>query len=110
VSRVDHLVEEFSEQNLLLQMLLGVLSETDRVARLLPRPKLRAVRPSAVRSVDGFVAALLGIVSFRQQIQIELSADSTVRNENDAGPTPAATDISPDSRRRRRHTIRELMR
>jgi hypothetical protein len=110
VNRVDHLVEEFSEQNLLLQMLLGILSETERVTRLLPEPKVRAVKPSTVPMVDGFVAALLGIVSFRQQIHVALSAESPLRHENGAGPAPPATDISPDSRRRRRHTIRELMR
>jgi len=110
VSRVDHLVEEFSEQNLLLQMLLGVLSETDRVARLLPAPKVRAVTSSALPIVDGFVAALLGIVSFRQQIQMAVSAESMLRNENDPGPGPLAIDIRPDSRRRQRRTIRQLMR
>lgn len=108
MSRVDHLVEEFSEQNLLLQMLLGVLSETDRVARLLPEPKARTVT-SAVPIVDGFAAALLGIVSFRQQIQVALSAESSPR-QNVARRRAQPLDISADRRRRRRHRIRELMR
>jgi hypothetical protein len=64
VSHVNDLLEEFSEQNLLLQMLLGVLSETERVEQLLPKPTAKAVAPQAAApTVDPFLAALLGVVA-----------------------------------------------
>jgi hypothetical protein len=69
VNRLNHLLEAFSEQNLLLQMLLGVLSETERVARLLPKPVGDSVTPSTEMSVDPFTAALLGIVSLHAELR-----------------------------------------
>jgi hypothetical protein len=69
VSRINDLLEEFSEQNLLLQMLLGVLSETERVARLLPKPAADPVTPSTDLTLDPFMAALLGIVALHLELR-----------------------------------------
>ena len=110
MSRVNHLVEEFAEQNLLLQMVLGVLSETERVERLLPRPTARAVTASAVPTLDRFAAALLGIVSLRQHIRAMVSAASSPPVDDHRSKALLFPDIPPNRKRRRRHTIRELMR
>jgi hypothetical protein len=99
VNPLSHLVEDFSEQNLLLQMLLGILAGTERIARLLPAPAARGGRLAADRAIDPFLAALLGIVSIRLQVQ------QAVRET--ARPRVSTRRSRP---RRRSPNLRELMR
>ena len=111
MSHVNHLLEEFSEQNLLLQVLLGVLSETERVERLLPRPAAASSAPRvAAPTIDPFVAALLGVVSLRQQLRGAVTEEAARRptRDRDRGRRDVASPSSPG--RRRPPTIRELMR
>jgi len=109
VSRVNDQLEAFSDQNLLLQMLLGVLSETDRVERLLPQPVARAGPPVSV-TVDAFLAALLGIVSLRQHLRDVMSDKSAQRAERDGEAGLPLVERPSRIARRRPPTIRELMR
>ena len=106
MTRVNHLLEDFSDHNLLLQMLLGLLSETERIERLLPRPAAAGRR--ADRMVDdSFVAALLGIVSLRAQLVNVVGPSLDARRKRAGGKL-----LRNDRRsvRRRGQTIRELMR
>jgi hypothetical protein len=66
MSRLADLHHAYTDQNVWLQCLLGIVSETGRLARSLPRP--RRDRSSTPREIDPFVAALLGVLSLRAEI------------------------------------------
>ena len=72
----------FGEQNLPLQLLLGLLSGTERVARLLPADASDAA--PAAQSPDRFTALLLGMVSFRRSLLVVLESARAERAAPDA--------------------------
>lgn len=93
MSRLASLRRAYAEQNLWLQVLLGVVSETGQVARALPGPdaRLRSARPQ----IDLFVAALLGAVSLRAQLHAAADESAEPR-------WPRAADLADSSAHGRR--------
>lgn len=64
MSRLHSTQDRFAEQNPPLQLLLGLLSATGRVERMLPTPTAGDASPT--EEPDRFVALLLGVVAFRR--------------------------------------------
>jgi hypothetical protein len=96
VSGVNGVLTEFSERNLLLQLLLGVVSHTDRLIQLVP-PVADATSPTHPQDVDPFVAALLGMVSLRARL-FEIASETTGQTGVDASRAfPAKRDTGPDA-------------
>ena len=104
MSRLADLHHAYSDQNLWLQCLLGMVSETGRLARSLPRP--RRNRRSTRQEIDPFVAALLGVLSLRAEI------GAAAREWTPPRPRAAAARLRVRGRRPRRSsgTPSDLMR
>lgn len=66
MTRLADLHHGYTDQNIWLQCLLGIVSGTGRLARSLPRPG--GDRRSAPPDIDPFVAALLGVLSLHAEI------------------------------------------
>ncbi|MCP3100722.1 hypothetical protein LZ198_17775 [Myxococcus sp. K15C18031901] len=91
---IDDLQEDASGQAPFLHLVLGLLSATERVTRLLTRPHrgprdARAPRPA---EADGLVHLLLGIVSvqvrLREALDASPQAPSTRAEPHEPAPPP----------------------
>ena len=83
MSRLADLHQEYADQNAWLQCLLGIVSKTGRLAGSLPRPG-GGRRSPAPADIDPFVAALLGVLSLRAEI------DAAARQSTPTAGTPPA--------------------
>ena len=89
MSRLHSTRGRFAEQNPPLQLLLGLLSATGRVAHLLPAPAPDTEASSA--PPDPLVALLLGVVSFRRTLLRVLgSARSEHAAREESTPSPGS--------------------
>ncbi len=87
MSRLHSTRRAFGEQNLPLQALLGLLSATEAVERLLPSAGAGPAAPSA--PPDRFTSLLLGLVSFRRTLLTVLgSARSEHAAREESTPSP----------------------
>jgi hypothetical protein len=97
MSRLADLHQEYADQNGWLQCLLGIVSETGRLAGSLPRPGGGRSSP-APPEIDPFVAALLGVLSLRAEI------DAAARESTPRRTLATTTRVHP--RVDRRHSSR----
>jgi hypothetical protein len=75
VRRVTEMYAEFSDQNMLLHVLLGLAGYLERVHELLPEaPESAEAARVDVSQIDAYVALLLGVVSLRTSLAEEVVA------------------------------------
>lgn len=89
MSRLHSTRGDFGEQNPPLQLLLGLLSATERLTQLLPSPQADTAEASA--APDPIVAALLGVVAFRSRLLAVLEPARTECHPRETSAPAAET-------------------